>query len=452
MQADTDAWPHTGRLLPWMLAGFMAMVWLVPFDAVSLPIPLPLDGKLDRLALGALLLMWVTTLFVVRGAARPRLWFTWIHVAAAALILIVIAGAVLNAHDLVNLGEFTLVLKKLALLLSGVLFFVIVASVVRVSEVPSFITLMLGLSCVAALGILIEYRLHYNPFYQLTAKALPGHVVMPSDLNARDSTGRVQVYGPGGHPLETAALMGLALPFALGRMLDAPDRRQKLINGAISAILVAGAFATLRKTSVIAPAAGVLVLLAYRPRAMFRAFLPFALGMFVMVHVVAPGALGSLTTQLTPNRLVGVLSTQDRASDFDGTKPDYANHVLLGRGYQSYDPHKYRTLDNQYLGLILGVGLLGLAAYLAVLVATGLMAHAGVRSGDPIRGPVALGAAAATAVMIVSTGLFDLLSYPHVPYLFFFIGGLVVACTRPARRPAPAPILTRLEQGAVVQC
>jgi hypothetical protein len=229
-------------------------------------------------------------------------------------------------------------------------------------------------------------------------------------------------------------------------MLDAPDRRKKLFNAAISAILVAGAFATLRKTSVIAPAAGVLVLLVYRPRAMFRHLLPFGLALFVMVHAVAPGALGSLTTQLTPNRLVGVLSTQDRASDFDGTRPDYTKHVLLGRGFQSYDPHKYRTLDNQYLGLILGVGLLGLAAYLAVLIATGAMAHVGVRSGDPIRGPVALGAAAATAVMVVSTGLFDLLSYPHVPYLFFFIGGLVVACARPA--PAPAPLLTRFEQGA----
>jgi hypothetical protein len=448
---ENDAWPHTGRALPWMLAGFMAMVWLVPFDAVTLPIPLPLDGKLDRLVLGMLLLVWITTLLVAPESERPRMWFTWIHVAAAVLLLIVVAGAVLNAHDLVNLGEFTLVLKKLALLLSSVLFFVIVASVVRVSEVPSYISLMLGLSCIAALGILIEYRLHYNPFYQLTNAVLPGHVTLPSDLHERDSTGRVQVYGPGGHPLETAAMMGLSLPFAMGRMLDSPDRRQKLINAAIAAILVAGAFATLRKTSVVAPAAGVLVLFAYRPRAMLRHFVPFAVGMFVLVHVLAPGALGSLTTQLSPNRLVGVLSTQDRASDFDGTRPDYTSHVLLGRGFQSYDPHKYSILDNQYLGLILGVGLLGMAAYLAVMIATGAMAHAGVRSGDPIRGPVALGAAAATAVMIVSTGLFDLLSYPHVPYLFFFIGGVIVACARPARRPAPSPVLTRFEQGAV-QC
>jgi len=34
--------------LPWGLAGFLVMLWLLPFDSVDLPIPLPLDAKLDR--------------------------------------------------------------------------------------------------------------------------------------------------------------------------------------------------------------------------------------------------------------------------------------------------------------------------------------------------------------------------------------------------------------------
>src|SRR4029079_4691112 len=37
-RADTDdAWPHTTRALPWLLAGFLVMIWLVPFGAVVLP-------------------------------------------------------------------------------------------------------------------------------------------------------------------------------------------------------------------------------------------------------------------------------------------------------------------------------------------------------------------------------------------------------------------------------
>ena len=43
MTKADDVWPHTTRALPWALAGFLTMVWLVPFDSISLPVSLPLD-------------------------------------------------------------------------------------------------------------------------------------------------------------------------------------------------------------------------------------------------------------------------------------------------------------------------------------------------------------------------------------------------------------------------
>ena len=30
-------------------------------------------------------------------------------------------------------------------------------------------------------------------------------------------------------------------------------------------------------------------------------------------------------------------------------QPDVAAHPTFGRGYGSYDPHKYRIIDNQYI-------------------------------------------------------------------------------------------------------
>jgi hypothetical protein len=36
-----DAWPHTTRLMPWMFAVFLTMVWLVPFDKIILNVPTP---------------------------------------------------------------------------------------------------------------------------------------------------------------------------------------------------------------------------------------------------------------------------------------------------------------------------------------------------------------------------------------------------------------------------
>ena len=34
-----------------MLAAFLAMVWLVPFDSASLPVHLPFESKLDRVVI-----------------------------------------------------------------------------------------------------------------------------------------------------------------------------------------------------------------------------------------------------------------------------------------------------------------------------------------------------------------------------------------------------------------
>ena len=46
-----DNWPRTSRILPWLLAGFIAMLWLVPFNKIQLAMSTPIDMKLDRLVL-----------------------------------------------------------------------------------------------------------------------------------------------------------------------------------------------------------------------------------------------------------------------------------------------------------------------------------------------------------------------------------------------------------------
>ena len=180
------------------------------------------------------------------------------------------------------------------------------------------------------------------------------------------------------------------------------------------------------------------MLLLYQPRATMRRLVPLFAILFVLVHFTAPGALGSTLSQLIPHHFSGVASTQDRASDYDGVRPDVLRHLLLGRGYESYDPHKYRILDNQYLGLLIGVGALGLAAYLSILVVALRAGGRITRGPDPWRRPTALAATAGIAVLGVATGLFDLLSFPHVSYTLFFLAGMLAALSDPARQPAAA--------------
>jgi O-Antigen ligase len=431
-----DEWPYTTRLLPWALAGFMAMLFLVPIDAIALPIHLPVNGTLDRPVVVAMAMLWFASLAVVSGAARPRVRLGRVHFAALLFLGVCLASVAVNGHALANMDELTLVVKKLALLISYVVFFFIVASVLRPREVPRFVALMVGLGVIVALGTIVEYRTHYNVFYELWGKVVP--VTAPNLLDQVDSIGRLTVYGPTLQPLELAAMLAMVLPFAILGAIDAATRRRRLLYTIAVGLLIAGGVATARKTSLVVPAAVILILLAYRPRQVGRLMLKLGLLLGLLVHFVAPAAIGGVISQLEPGHFNSALTTTDRTARYDAVTPDVLNHPLLGRGYESYDPQKYRILDNQYLDLLITVGLVGLLCYLAIFGAMMLAAHATIRGPDPRRSSLALGAFATVAAIAIASALFDVLSFPHVPYLLFFVGAMIIALREPSPTPEPA--------------
>jgi hypothetical protein len=428
-----DDWPHTRRLLPWGLAAFVAMLFLVPFDSAQLPLAqLPLNSNLDRPVLVALVALWLAGAAFASGAARPQIRLTAIHVILLLFFAACCASLVINGDALITIGDLTLSLKKLALLLSYVVFFFVVASVVRPTEVPKFASLIIVLGVIVAVATVIEFRFHYNVFYSVWKTVLP--VTSPTDLDKPDSIGRLTVYGPTGQPLELAALLAMVFPFALVRLLDSKTRRQQLLYVITVSLLLAGGLATSRKTSLVAPVVGLLVVMAYRPRSVMRWVLRLSIPLLILVHLASPGSLGSVVSQLEPGHLNNVLSTKDRTARYDAVRPDVMTHVLIGRGYQSYDPHKYRILDNQYLQVMVGVGAIGLALYGAIFVAMMLAAHSTIRGPNRGRATLALAATASVAVIGVGNALFDVMSFPHVPYLLFFVAGMIVSLRhRPAQ-------------------
>ena len=71
-----DDWPHTTRVLPWLVAIFLATIFLVPIDAMSLPLHLGAEGNPDRVLLLLTLGLWIPVLLVGsnrsgRGRASP---------------------------------------------------------------------------------------------------------------------------------------------------------------------------------------------------------------------------------------------------------------------------------------------------------------------------------------------------------------------------------------------
>jgi hypothetical protein len=420
-------WPRTTRLLPWLLFGFLAMIWVIPFDSVLLPAGMPVNLTLDRAFLIVLTIAWVlgdTEPARVHRVSRIH----WAFGIFAAIGIISVLG---NSEALVRVGDIELAIKQLALLCSYVIFFGLAASIIRASEVSKMITGLIIFASITAVAVIVEYRFGINVFHEYIGPLFPGYV-RPPGIGEVDSIGRKQIFGPTVQPLATSVMLAMALPFAFAWLLKAKERRERILYSIAVVILIGGALATQKKTSAIGPLVVIAVFVAYRPRAMAR-LLPLAFVMLVVTHFTAPGALGGVIDQLAPHQATQVNSTQDRVGDYEAIEPDVAARPLIGRGYGSYDQIKHRILDNQYLTLAIGVGFLGIVAYLAIFVLSLFAAHPIARSGDPDRGPPALAVVAGLAVALVGGAILDFLSFPQLSYLFCMMAAIAYIFDRERR-------------------
>lgn len=421
-------WPNTTRWLPWGLAGFLALVWLLPFDSVFLPFGGPVDMTLDRPILLALGAVW----FFASGSVsrRAQMRASPVHWAFGAFVVIAVLSVLAHAETLVRIDELDAALKKIALLASYGFFFVLAASIMRPSEVPKFIKFTIGLAAFVGFAVIIENRFALNIFHDWIGPLIPGYT-RPLGIGTVDSIGRKSVLGPGIQPLGVTTMLTLALPFALLGLINASERRRRWIYGTAILLIFAGALATEKKSGLVGAAAGVAVLFYYRPRQMLR-LLPLGIVMIAIIHVFTPGAIGGVVDQFNPSSLNKVNTVQDRVRDYDAVTPDLADNPVIGAGWGSYNQAQHRILDNLYLTLAIEVGLLGVLAYLATLGSALFRAHRAARSSDPARGPPGVGAAAAIVTVIVASALLDFLSLPQLAYMFCFIAAIAVVSSRPS--------------------
>jgi hypothetical protein len=409
------------------------MLWLVPFNLIQLNASLPVDLKLDRLVLPVIFLVWVLSM-AAGGPGAPRVRLTWIHAGVAGFVAAACLSSVVDASFLNQTLEFLLSVKKLTLLLSFAIFFVLVASVVRPSEVPAFLKYTLVLALICAIGTIWQYRFHYDVFYDLARKALPGIFTVGTASEGVDDLGRSMTQGPAEHPLEAAAMFSMALPIALVGLMRATDRRTRIQYGLAACLLLAAAVSTYRKSALLGPVAIVLALAYFQRRQLLR-LAPLGLVSVVLVHVISPGALGSVAFQFQPNRL-GVGTVSDRASDYDAIRPDVWGHLPFGLGYGSYDHTLYRVLDSEMLNRLVDTGVVGLLSFVLMLVTIVLTARGPIRSRDPVWGPVGLAVASAAIAYLVLAFLFDVSSFPHTPYLLMMLAGLLAVSVKDGDAPA----------------
>lgn len=427
-------WPRTNRWVPWLIAAFLAIAWFLPIDSITPRGFSAFDLKLDRVLLVAMLLVWLPSA-LLGGEAAPRLrGLGGIGLALAAFALVALFGVLIDAQAVLRTGAADLATKKLLLLGSYVAFFVIVATSLRAVEVERFARLFMWLGFGAALLVLYDRLFGVNEFFELARRLFPGSAfsIRPIDTSPIDPH---PVTGPTRHALAAAAMLAMALPFGVVRLLEERTRRRWLYGLVVLALLF-GVWATNRKTGVFASVGALATLVLLRPREMLLRVLPGAVVVLGVIALIKPNAVGFELRRLSPQAITQGLSSQGRSADYPAIVPDVRAHLLMGRGWGTYD---YRILDNNWLVLLLETGIVGTAAFAALIASVWSGAWRVLRSADLARASPVLAAAAGTTAFAVSMALFDALSFAQVPYFFLFNAALVAASLRAIRRPQLAP-------------
>lgn len=433
-----DNWPHTKRPLPWLLAGFLVMVFLIPFDAIIFTVHMPANATLDRVFLVLMIAVFLGGR-AVNERTGPRRRLTPVEIAMLVFGGLVLLSIVLNIDRIYQQNELGFVNKQLSQLFAyGVFFFLVIVSI-RPEEVPAFTRLVMALACLTALGVIYESRTGVNLFYSLSSSVLGSfaQVAAPPTDNAK-----LIISGPTQHGLALASMLTIALPFAVLPLLEARRPGQRFKYLVMIGLILAASLSTHEKTGMLAPIVAFIVLASYK-RQILR-WMPVAIIVLIpVIHVAAPGALGGVNA-LIPGASSQADYSDGRAYDYPAVAPDILNNLILGRGYGTMNTQNfriYRILDNQYLGTLFEVGVLGLISYLAIVVFAMVTAHGVIRKGG-VRAPPALAASAGCAAFGLLSATYDAASFPQAVYSFLFVAGLIAALAskpdQPQLTPAPA--------------
>lgn len=445
-----DAFPHTRRPLPWVLAAFLCLVFTVPIDQTNLDVHLPFNSQVNRFFVAFMVLAWLVLGGDQRTLGRSRRSKLFVY-AAVGFVIIAVASLLLDSARIINLNEWTLAQKQIALLASFLAIAGFTLTALRPEDMRGMTSLLIGLATIMAIGVLVERRTGFNVFYWASGKVLsPIATVATPDTSinlATSADDRVVVLGPTATGLACAAMLCMALPFPLARLIGAESRRDWWKYAVISALVLAAAMATDKKSTLILPLVVVVYFAFYRPRSLVR-LIPLGIVMIGFVHVVAPDTLG---TVLNPSQWFNSNSTTHRTTDLQSIMPDILAHPIFGRGFGTIDTTaagQFRILDDEFLDMIWQSGVLGLVAYAWLILSPVVGARLSVRSRIPDVSLTALAASASCLVFFGASAIFDTLSFDQTPYLFFVVASFCVVLSDPVpvgaartrARAAPATV------------
>jgi polysaccharide biosynthesis protein PslJ len=432
------------RSWPALIAAMLLVVLLLPSNGTYvLPEALPFQLEPYRVAIGLLLIGWVVALLLdprVRARASGLEW------PLAAIAFAILASQIANPSRVGSLSSF--VVKADWLFACFVLFAYLLVSVVRRRELlERLIAVLVSGGTLVGLAAIVQRRSGFDVFDHLHALLPMFEYNAAAAVALEERGGNLRAFASSGHPIEMSTVMVMLAPFAVYLAVSRGQRRWWLA----ATVLLLADFAGGSRTGIIGVAVVVAVFLWLRPRETSRCW-PALIPMLVIVHFAAPGAIGGVLEGFFPTG--GVVAQESETFVGPGGKVEYANRLsrigpelhefiqhdpLVGLGYgtritgRASVPDNAIILDDQWLGTLLEVGLVGVLGWiwLFALAIRKLGARARLER-DGREGWLAVAFAASVAAFATSMLFYDAFSFEQGTCVAFAILGLAAVLLRTA--------------------
>ena len=426
----------------------LAVVLFVPIGRYKLPGSLPFNLELYRFVVALVVAVWLASLLV---DTRVRWHSTPFDLPLLLLLACVFMSEIANP-DRVNLYG-SQVAKTMTFFMSFILVYYIVTTQVRQRGSIDFLLrfLTVGGAVIGALA-LVERRTHVNAFDHLHA-ILPFLTYEPNDpsLGLLIRGGDLRAIGPSQQPIALGAMLVMILPIAV---YLARTRGRHWIIAAV--LLLVGALATASRTALSMILAEFILFLIVKPRETKR-LLPLFVPAIIVVHVLAPGALGGLKDALFPkgglvaqeSRLAANANPELAGGRIRQIRPmvtEASHHPFFGEGlgtritgFDSPDRNA-PILDNQWLNNLLDVGYIGFGLWIWLFVrSVRMLLRRSRESGGDGDDWLFLGLAASIFSFAIGMLTFDAFRFTQVYFIFWILLGLSGALLA----ASPEPVLIK---------
>ncbi|MCL2793680.1 MAG: O-antigen ligase family protein [Microbacteriaceae bacterium] len=272
--------------------------------------------------------------------------------------------------------------------------------------------------------------------------AIPGMSNDTSEVGGRADF--IRATATASHPLEYAAVLSVCLPVAIALALDPVlSATRRHLSWCAVAVIATAAALSVSRSALLGVAIGIVFILPALPSAVRRAFAVGAIALAGALAVLVPGMLSTIVAMFSG--ISSDSSAQSRSAGIPAGLHFIGHSPIFGIGYGTFLP-RYYIFDNQWMGIAIQLGVVGLAAF-AGLFGTGawsaFSARLGVHADEGARvyGQALVAGILAIAMLCAS---FDALSFPQAASLCFLLPGMAAALRRLYRGDAP-PIVWRHE-------